>query len=370
MNLFKYVFLLFLLPLITTAQSDTLYSFFVAGHSSGVQGRNNIGLSPSFKDKFPLIKANDNIQFGILTGDIVSPFPDEQDWIEVDQDIDTLGLPVYFTVGNHDMENRPVYENRYGKTYYKFLHENDLFIVLDPNVDGWNISGEQLNFFKETIDENSENVDNIFIAFHQILWRTFNNEEFDYIRWNTGAGRADTINFWSTLVPYVKNTNKEVIFLGGDYGTSWSLMLSYDKIENLTFIGSGMANGDSSNFLITHVLEDKSLLYEAICLHTEDMYCFGSDITLLDKVDNLPVNITNLENLETLIYPNPTSGTINITNNPNQIEVFTPTGQLVYTSELQYKNIDISHLDNGLYFLVITEENKPAKTVQVVLRKN
>ena len=81
-----------------------------------------------------------------MTGDIVFPFPNAQDWDEIDAEIDTLDLPIYFTVGNHDMENCPLFESRCGIAYFDFIYNNDLFIVLDPDIDGWNITGSQLLF--------------------------------------------------------------------------------------------------------------------------------------------------------------------------------------------------------------------------------
>ena len=82
-------------------------------------------------------------KFGFFTGDIVATGSDSTDWIEVDNDVDSLGIPVYYTVGNHDMEDIPLYENRYGITYYSFKYNEDLFIVLDPNLAGWGIKNEQ-----------------------------------------------------------------------------------------------------------------------------------------------------------------------------------------------------------------------------------
>ena len=95
------------------AQTDIQsYSFFIAGHSSG-----HFGLHPPFKNKFRYIQSRTEIKFGIFTGDIVRPQPSAQDWDYVDSAISYLGLPSHFVAGNHDMENRPLFESRYGKTY-------------------------------------------------------------------------------------------------------------------------------------------------------------------------------------------------------------------------------------------------------------
>lgn len=143
---FKLLVIFILLFSINLKTIYAQYSFFVAGHTYGQPGINNEGFHPPFKEKFEYIQSRGEIVFGVLTGDIVKPNPTEQDWDEIDADIIELGLPVYFAVGNHDMENRPLFESRYGITYYHFIYNSDLFIVLDPNIDGWNISGEQLVF--------------------------------------------------------------------------------------------------------------------------------------------------------------------------------------------------------------------------------
>ena len=123
MKLKSLIIILLISNLPVNAQNDSLlYSFFVAGHTYGQPGVNNIGFHPPFKQRFSYIQSKPEIKFGVLTGDIVSPFPIAQDWDEIDIDIASLGLPIYFAVGNHDMENRPLFEYRYGDTYFDFIN--------------------------------------------------------------------------------------------------------------------------------------------------------------------------------------------------------------------------------------------------------
>ena len=93
-----------------------------------------------------------NIQYGFLTGDIVYRSTAEE-WDAIDEDIESLGVPVHMAPGNHDVASK-LFERRYavnGKTYYKFSIRGDLFIILDPNIDSWNISGDQLLFLNDAI---------------------------------------------------------------------------------------------------------------------------------------------------------------------------------------------------------------------------
>jgi len=77
------------------------YSFFIAGHSYGYP-RYDIernGLHPPFKYRFDLIKENNFIEFGVFLGDIVWE-PSIEAWNNVDRDINEIGKPIYFAIGN------------------------------------------------------------------------------------------------------------------------------------------------------------------------------------------------------------------------------------------------------------------------------
>jgi 3',5'-cyclic AMP phosphodiesterase CpdA len=104
-----------------------------------------------------------NVKFVFLTGDIVIK-GSKKNWDEVDSALKKLKLnkKVYFTVRNHDFR---LFKKRYGDTYYYFIKNGDLFIVLDPNIDHWNISGKQLDFLKEVLVKNADSVNNIFVFF-------------------------------------------------------------------------------------------------------------------------------------------------------------------------------------------------------------
>lgn len=283
--------------------SEVLYSFFVAGHTYGQPGIEN-GLYPPFKKKFDYIRSRSEIKFGVFTGDIVAANPNAEDWDKVDADIENLGLPVYFAAGNHDMENRLLYESRYGDTWYAFEFRHDLFIVLDPNIDGWNISGEQMEFLERTLDEKSKTTDNIFVFFHQLLWWKNESIYTDY-RPNSFEGKADTINFWSEVEPLFSRLPNKVFMFAGDVGAgSWAADFMYDKYENISLIASGMGEGEGDNFVVTNIRSDKSVSYDLICLNDTTLFCFGelTDYRLttgtsehLDKEDII------------LIYPNPAS---------------------------------------------------------------
>ena len=169
------------------------YSFVIAGHTYGETASNHVGLYPPFQAKYNYISSRSGIEMCFLTGDMVRK-PSIRVWDEVDVDIDSLKVDVYMVAGNHDLNNKPLYVSRYGRTYFKFTYRNDLFIVLDPIEDNWNISGEQLAFLNTTLDSSAAGSDNIFVFFHQVLWSA-GVQEFNHISVNSFEGRALPINF-------------------------------------------------------------------------------------------------------------------------------------------------------------------------------
>jgi len=351
---------------------QNLYSFFVAGHTYGKPGVNNIGLHPPFVEKFGYINSRSEIAFGVFTGDIVSPNPTIQDWGEVDDDIETLGLPVYFAVGNHDMENRPVFENRYGDTYYSFIHENDFFIILDPNIDGWNISGEQLSFLENALLVNSGSIDNIYVFFHQLLWREDDNI-YSTIKPNSTEGRYPEINFWTEVEPIFNSLSNEVYMFAGDLGAAaWSSDFMYDKYDNITLVASGMGEGPElgDNFVVVNVAEDKSVTYDLVCLNN-DLNCLGEleDAQLTSSISNRE------ERLSLNLYPNPVDNILVIDNKGTDVtftlfEIRDVAGRVCAFGKLKKgnKHVDIKKIPNGLYFIYLFADEYTPFIEEIVIR--
>jgi hypothetical protein len=251
------------------------YSFFVAGHVYGNPAGTESGIYHLFKEKYDYINGDSSIKLGIFTGDIVKNGTSEE-WDNVDKDVAGLTMPVYFAMGNHDNKNRELYIERYGKTYFDFACENDLFIVLDPNIEGWNISGAQLNYLKQLLLDIGPYTKNVFVFFHQLLWWKADNK-YKNVKPNSFEGRADSINFWSNVEPLFNNLACNVVMFAGDVGAaSWSADYMYDKYDNITLVASGMGEGIGDNFIIVDIMSDNAVKYRLISLNCEDINCLGN----------------------------------------------------------------------------------------------
>lgn len=81
------------------SQTDSTFSFLVAGHAYGAHTGTNIGLHPPFINK---LSENKDTVFGLfLTGDIVNQSTDAS-WSQVEFELSALGLKSFYVMGNHD----------------------------------------------------------------------------------------------------------------------------------------------------------------------------------------------------------------------------------------------------------------------------
>jgi hypothetical protein len=260
------------------AAAEPAYKFFVAGHVYGYPGESeaNIGVHPPFKEKLGMIRDDKNILLGILTGDIVYNGALEKEWNELDADLALTGKPVYFAPGNHDIANskkRAVYTKRYGPSYQSFWQGNDLFLILDPNLDKWNISGKQLKWLQQELANKGTKAGNIFVFFHQLLWWAPDNHLKDYPP-NSPSGRAEHINFFTEVLPLFEGLNKPVYMYAGDTGV-YEKGVMYYKENNVTFIASGMGGRKQDNFIITSVNKNGTVSFRLVALNEKEINSLG-----------------------------------------------------------------------------------------------
>ncbi len=322
----------------TFAQSS--YSFFVAGHTYGNPVSKSMGLYYKFVNKFDYIQSGQEIKFGVLTGDIVRHSTAES-WDSVDLDIQNLGLPVYFAVGNHDMGNPQLVTSRYGSTHYTFNYNNDLFIVLNPYFSGWNVPQEQLDMIDSAL--NLDNFNNIFVFVHQVLWWTDNNIFSEYLP-NSFDGRDDTINFWSDVEPRFHNIGHNVVMFAGDVGATYaSYNLTYHTYDNITLIASGMGNySDIENFIVTNISNDNNISFDIICLNSDSILCCNNiadfEVAETAKKNTQKIYLYNkkliVENLKT-----------------SYLEIYDINGRRILAENIICKktDIDVSNFIPGIY---------------------
>ena len=249
-------------------------TFFVAGHTYGKPGTTEKGFHPPFRNELDFIQAYQGVAFGVLTGDIVQK-SDEESWDAIDEELKELDFPVFFAPGNHDTYDYLLYKQRYGdpdndyRTYVYFQEFKNLFILLDANLDKWNISGSQLIFLTDALDEHVSEIDNVFIFTHQLIWWD-EHTVFKNIVINWPPYTPDTTNYWGTIEPILQNYPKHVYLIAGDLGANnLAEPYMYHEDDNITYIASGMGSGENDNYLFVEIDDLGNVHFNLIALQGE-----------------------------------------------------------------------------------------------------
>lgn len=350
-----------------SAQNDTVvYSFFAAGHTYGNPNHPHYGLHYPFVDYFPTINNYPSMKMGFLTGDVVK-HPTAAYWDSAQIDIDKLNMPVYIAVGNHDMGEEFI--NRFGDYYYSFIYNNDLFIVLTPGLDAWNISGDQLAFLENTLDSNYTSVNNIFIFLHELIWWSPTNE-YHNVHINYPPYYPGSTNFDTVVKPLLLSYPNNITIYAGDLGCTNAVSpFMYHHFDNITLIGSGMGGGVRDNIIITNVYND-SVYYDLVAIN-------GSDPNALGEIYDF-----SLEAIDTFdakkaidIFPNPTdSGYFYVKNKSSyslNLRMYNISGVESYSGKIKKTStlaIKTTGMKAGVYFLSFTYNNKAIGVKKIVLR--
>ena len=180
-------------------------------------------------------------------------------------DLESLKLDKYFVPGNHDMVNVENYKKYIGSNYYAITKKGLKFVIIDGNLDNWNIKGEQLKLLKnELIGFDGK----VFILVHQLIW--ISDDKYSNIKPNSRYGISDTLTFWNDIFPLLKNHPNEVYVCSGDLGAFKSIQNPfYHKVENVTLIASGMGARYRDNCIDVKFFENGDIQFDVISLHED-----------------------------------------------------------------------------------------------------
>jgi len=346
---------IFLITCSLASQSQSpIYSFFSAGHTYGNPINFQHGLHPPFEDYINNVNDYPNMILGFLTGDVV-PIATPAYWDAAQADIDKLNMPVHIAAGNHDIGDEFV--NRFEDYFFSLVQNSDLFIVLTPGLDDWNISGEQLEFLTNTLDDNYTLVNNIFIFLHELIWWSPVNK-YNVIDINFEPHFPGSTNFDDVVKPLLLSYPNPITIYAGDLGATEGVSpFMYDKFDNITLIGSGMGGGIRDNIIITDVYED-SVRFKLVAINGEDPNKLG------DLTDHIISSITPPStSYDIRMYPNPSSNHFYLENNTPSLlhlNIYNIFGQLVKSdmiSEISISEILTSEFTPGLYIVLLVGEN-------------
>ena len=233
-------------------QDDNSYSFFVVGHAYGHPLGLNKGLQPSFVNHIKSINQDSTIDLGIFTGDILRC----RRAICIDSvknQLARIKVPVHIAPGNHDFY--PTFESDFNQYFYIFLNKSDLFIILSPGLDNWNITGAQLTFLKDILTKNIHSSKRIFLFMHELIW--WSPQKYPDIKINFKDNYPGQTNFDKEILPLLYSLQKEIFVFAGDLGCTHQVtQYLKEKSANVTFIASGIGSSKNEYYLKVEVSKD------------------------------------------------------------------------------------------------------------------
>ncbi|MBX3165296.1 MAG: T9SS type A sorting domain-containing protein [Bacteroidetes bacterium] len=173
------------------------------------------------------------------------------------------------------------------------------------------------------------------------------------------AGRDTTI-FLNDSV-YIGRENDFAI----DTGCVWYKLPSTTAIDTISGMWVKPPIG-THTYVVRQELECSSLKWDTVIVNVKEKIIDTTDIS---------VNELRIENEKLRIYPNPTSGMLNVEclmlNGEAELQIINVLGEVIKHSTLTTKHsqIDVSELPNGIYFVNIRNKQNESVTKKLIIAK-
>jgi hypothetical protein len=255
------------------------YRFAALGH---VRGRRN-SVYPAASFVLHLDRITQGSAFLVLLGDIYNE-PNEELIERFDEAVlARVSVPVFNAVGNHDVKDRIVqavvddttfaYGQHYGPTWYRFTHGTEMFVVLDTELDGHGIEGDQLAMLAAALREarDSPTIRNVFILSHKLIW-SFTNPEYRFLA-EMGHSAFDAADFYfaRTVEPLLIDVarTRPVYWISGDTGAfpgSPNIIYAKSREHDITYLAAGIGDLQQDAFLEISVDRDSRVALAAVSM--------------------------------------------------------------------------------------------------------
>lgn len=227
------------------------YSFLLGGHLYGEYGY-SVFPSASLLANIDTINSS-GARFFVSLGDNFRKCDTLQIANFLNSFAAKLQMPLFNAAGNTDLNNRELYEAKFGRTFYSFEYNEGLFVFLDVELDNGNITGEQWQFFFHTLQSAADGagIKNIFIFTHRCVWLVKNRDYQEVFKLAGFSGKEN--NFLTQIEPLLipVSKSKAVFWVSGENGAGGSLPLFYEKDpeHNITYISVGIGDTDKDVLL-------------------------------------------------------------------------------------------------------------------------
>jgi hypothetical protein len=334
------------------AQSDSVLNLIFVPH-------------PRSESKLPetVLPAIEKIDFSrydmvLLGGDLTWSVSTSRTWMDYCDGLFNLGSPnTLWTMGNHDINNRPLIKEYTGReAYYSYYRDSITFVVLDTEraSSGFTstyIINSQLTMLRNVCDTISDS--RYLVVLHSRLIWMIGNKDFstrlDSVAESTK--QLDTTNFYQDVFPLlqkVKAKGIKVLCLGGDKS---KINIDYSPEDSITFLTSTMAPefADSVNdvMIFNYKKADNTMSWKFV---------------RLDKVEKKTQNPLMLKQIQSngislRIWPTQGSGQMNIFaesagDQMAMINIYTMQGKKIRSIRVKTNEIEsISISTPGIYIV-------------------
>ncbi len=199
----------------------------------------------------------------------------------------------------------------------------------------------------------------------------------------TFCGKSDTVEYLP-LGQSIDYVYKNSIFVGGispitfmQSQKNWNMITKLDENQNI--IWTKFYGGDALYNLYTLTATTDGGVIISGTKITESLENYDTFIFKIDADGNssLPTEVENTSNLgkDVIVYPNPTTGIINIQKGQQiqnaTIEIYDLNGKLIIKKQLlsDISTVDLANNQTGIYFYNIIIENKIIDNGKIILNK-
>ena len=242
------------------AKKPDQFDFFIVGHVYGSQEMKDHRPDAALLAALPMI-SQASPDFLVSLGDMVEQSNEEEFGLLESTFLSKVSFPVFNTVGNHDVANRSLYEERYGKTFFTFKYGPARLIFLDTEKAKCKLDERQEYVLKTAVASalHDWGVRYIFVFMHKtfFLQNDILAAQKDRIagpnEWKCYGSKPFQQLMNQVIVPAA--AHKPVYLVAGDVGAWGNLTPYYEQRPDtaLTMLMTGLGDTDRDNILHVHV---------------------------------------------------------------------------------------------------------------------
>jgi hypothetical protein len=246
------------------------YSFIVSGHFHGSSASQSTFPASTLLANIDTLNALQPL-FLMSLGDL---FQDVNDtYIDHYQRslFNKLKMPLFNSVGNHDLANGNRYEKEYGKSFFSFRCHAELFIVLNTELNDGSIKGEQLDMLKTALlNASKQSVQHIFIFSHRPVWAEEHPQYSKLFPENTHS-RFGGPNFKKEIQPILVQAGIPVYWISGSMGNGpASFFYDREASSGITYMQTAIRDLPRDAVLLVTVSAGK-ISFQGISLTGEQL---------------------------------------------------------------------------------------------------